>query len=641
MSRRLRVLFAVAVLGFVPALVLGGDDKPGAAAALKAAEETVRDRAWAQAAGELKKVREQWKDSPQAVEAWVLEVRALFLAGKAREAVDAGTEFLKIHGDKAFAGRMKGTMADAYGTLHAGADEAGVLRERGEFLTSTDARAKIAALYVALGDADFDGVKGTDDLGRPKVDKNFARAKDAYATALSVGVATTDLLRVRARLAEAFEAVNDFSNAIAVWDALMKGTDYAPGADRETWMVGRGRARLRAGQMPDARKDLKDALAAYPSGKRHLEILRLLAEERFAAAGGPEGDLAFDEGVAFLSRAISEHRDDKDAPEVQKSLAMAYDARGRHQKAAGEWRGLVERFPTHADAPQWRTALAESLHAAGQFDVAITEWKAYLSAYPNDPQWQAVQARIVSARFEKGQALKEQGDVDGAIAAWKGFAEEFPTDGRSALALTEAGLLLAGRKDFDGAITLWRGVVGRYAGDGQAPRAWLLVAKTLEDDLARLEDAVKEYEALVAKHAGTPFGQEATGRLARLRGKHLEVRGERVIGSGESAVLHVASRNMPTLKVKVFKLSLEDYFRRKHTVAGVENVQVEIVKPDLTAEWKLEPYAPFALATADRLVPTAGPGAYVVVVSDDEARKQYPNGWKSLKPYLRMVPQPK
>ena len=224
----------------------------------------------------------------------------------------------------------------------------------------------------------------------------------------------------------------------------------------------------------------------------------------------------------------------------------------------------------------------------------------------------------MTARFEKAVALREQGDDDGAIAAWKSFAEEFPTDGRAALALVEAGVLLAGRKDFDGAIALWRGVFGRYAGDGEAPRAWLLLAKTLEDDLGRLDDAVKEYEALVAKHGGTSFGQEAAQRLARLRGKHLEVRGERVIGSGEPAVLRVASRNMPTLQVKVYKLGLEEYFRRKHSVAGVENVQVEIVKPDLTAEWKLEPYVPFALATADRAVPTAGPGAYVVVVSDDD-----------------------
>jgi alkyl hydroperoxide reductase subunit AhpC len=31
----------------------------------------------------------------------------------------------------------------------------------------------------------------------------------------------------------------------------------------------------------------------------------------------------------------------------------------------------------------------------------------------------------------------------------------------------------------------------------------------------------------------------------------------------------------------------------------------------------------------------------VPAVSDDEARKTYPQGWKALKPYLRIVPQPK
>ena len=28
-------------------------------------------------------------------------------------------------------------------------------------------------------------------------------------------------------------------------------------------------------------------------------------------------------------------------------------------------------------------------------------------------------------------------------------------------------------------------------------------------------------------------------------------------------------------------------------------------------------------------------------VSEDEAKKTYPNGWKSPKPYIRIVPQPK
>ena len=38
------------------------------------------------------------------------------------------------------------------------------------------------------------------------------------------------------------------------------------------------------------------------------------------------------------------------------------------------------------------------------------------------------------------------------------------------------------------------------------------------------------------------------------------------------------------------------------------------------------------------------PGQDVIIsgsVSDDEAKKIYPNGWKAPRPYLRIVPQPK
>jgi len=31
----------------------------------------------------------------------------------------------------------------------------------------------------------------------------------------------------------------------------------------------------------------------------------------------------------------------------------------------------------------------------------------------------------------------------------------------------------------------------------------------------------------------------------------------------------------------------------------------------------------------------------VPAVSDEEAKQKYPNGWKTVKPYLRVVPQPK
>src|SRR5689334_6766247 len=120
MRRRLAPLALVALLS-VPVLAVA-DDKPGAAAALKAAEAALSDKAWAKAAEALKGVRTQFPDAPEALEAHVLEARALLLAGKPKEALDAATAFLSAHGDDLWAGRMKATTADAYAALHSPED---------------------------------------------------------------------------------------------------------------------------------------------------------------------------------------------------------------------------------------------------------------------------------------------------------------------------------------------------------------------------------------------------------------------------------------------------------------------------------------------------------------------------------------
>jgi|GEM_PF-1769495 len=620
MARRPWLVASIVALAWFPRVVVADEAPPAAAKALREAQVPLRDRAWLPAAMALRAVREKFQGTPEAMEAWVLEARALLKADQARASLDTATAFLAAHGDAVWAGRMKATMADAYAKLAAPADEAKVLRERAEFLTGGDHRAKVAALYVALADGDFDGRDAKDDLGRPLKQKDFAAALAAYNQALLIGVAPADLLRVRARGAQAFEEVGNWAQAAAAWDRLVKDDPKGPGADPEAYVVGRARAQLRAGQRDDARKGLREALARWPQGARHLEVLTLLGEERLASRGDAkdEADLRarLDEGFGFLRQAIAEHRGDPATKAVQVRLAQALASEaGQLEASAAEWRGLAERFPGDADAPVWRNALAETLAAAGRFDDAVTEWKGFLSAYPNHALWQQVQEQIPAARFQKGEQLAAQDDPTGAVTAWRSFAEEFPTHPLAPQALLRAGALLRARKDHEAALAVWRGVTGRYAGSPEAPAAWLLVATTLEDDLDRLEDAVKEYEALLKAHPG--FG-DAVARLARLKGKHLEVRSERVVGGAEGAVLTVVTRNVPALKVRLYKLGLEDYFRRKQTIAGVDAIQVEIVKPDATSDWKVDPYAPFALVTAQRAVPTTGPGAYVVVAGDDD-----------------------
>src|SRR5688572_3629661 len=163
MRRRCRVAL-ITLVALLPPLFAVADEAPSAAQkALRAAQVALKDRDWARAASELRRVREAHASSAEALEAWVLEARALLLAGKARESLDVAAAFLEAHGDVAWAGRMKATMADAYAQLKAPADEVRVLRERADFLTGEDHRSKIAALYVALADQDFDGRDAKDD----------------------------------------------------------------------------------------------------------------------------------------------------------------------------------------------------------------------------------------------------------------------------------------------------------------------------------------------------------------------------------------------------------------------------------------------------------------------------------------------
>ena len=96
MRRRFALLPLVALSVF--SVLASADDNPGAAAALKAASSPLSDRDYAKAAVALRDMRAAFPASPEALEAWVLEARALLLGGRPQEALDAATEFLKANG---------------------------------------------------------------------------------------------------------------------------------------------------------------------------------------------------------------------------------------------------------------------------------------------------------------------------------------------------------------------------------------------------------------------------------------------------------------------------------------------------------------------------------------------------------------
>jgi len=629
MSIRRTLSLIVCSLLLLAALGASADEGADRRLALRKAQESLRDKDWRSATAKLHAFRTRHAGTPEALEAWVLEAQALLEDGRAREALDATSDFLKAHGKDAWAGRMRHTAAAAYEKLTQHDKAAAVLHGLVDDATSKEARARIAALHVALADQDFEGVEEHDDLGRPVKKRNLPRALQSYARALAVGVSAREKTRVLENVARLFEEQRQFDKAADIWGRLLKDAGFAkrpipkemsskynPAVER--WLVGRGRSLLRAGKRPDARADLKAALAAPRQGPLHMEILLLLGEERLLASRAKGGDGAFEEGVDYIRRAILEHRDDAGAGAAQRKLAEAYEGRGQSERAAAEWRALIQRFPKDAFAPQARDRAAKALVRAGLYDEAIAEWNRFLAAHPANPLWKSVRENILRAAFDKGAALLKREDADSAVAAWRAFAAAHETDTRAPVALTMAANALRGQKDFDAALVVLKGVAGRYATSPQVPQALFLTAIILEDDLGRLDEAIRAYEIVIKKHGRTGQAGQARARIARLKQKHLQVRMDRVVAHGQPPVLRVETRNIETLRVRVYRLGLEEYFQRKGTLSGVENLQLEIVKPDWTSEWKISDYKAHELIAADRSVPVKERGAYVVVAGDDD-----------------------
>ncbi len=620
MTLRRLIVATCTTLALLVALDASADEGASRRAAFREAQEPLRDRNWKAAVAQLQAFRKAHAGSAEAREAWVYEADAFLRAGQPREALEAATDFAKRHGDDAWSGRMRHVAVAALEKLGQHKEAATALRALVDDATSLKSRAAIAALHAKLADRDFDGVELTDDLGRKQKHRNVAAALGSYRRALAIGVPALEKRRIQVRVARILEEQNQWAPAASAWDLLLREAGHkerpilaelpAPEAKRiRDWLIGRGRASLRAGRRPEARGDLK-AAAAWPVEDASVaEVLMLLAEERFQIAGaGP-----FDEGVAYLREALRTGG----AP-AQRKLAEAFERAGQLEKAAAEWRAYVQAHPKDDYAATARHRGAQALFGAGRFDKAIAEWNRFLSEHPTHPLWKQVRASIVTAAFAKGEARKAAEDPQGAIDAWRAFAQKYEDDPRAPQALFLAATAMRERKDHDAALTLLAGIAGRYEKTAHAPVARLMAALILEDDLGRLDDAIKAYEELIKRHGRSGEARQATARLQRLKQKHLEVRMERVLALGQTPVLRVESRNIEKLKVRVYRLGLEEYFTRKGTLRGVENLQLEIVKPDWTSDWAMEGYKPHHLLAADRPVPVTERGAYVVVAGDDD-----------------------
>ena len=66
---------------------------------------------------------------------------------------------------------------------------------------------------------------------------------------------------------------------------------------------------------------------------------------------------------------------------------------------------------------------------------------------------------------------------------------------------------------------------------------------------------------------------------------------ERVFRSDETPKIKLVTRNIESVTISAYKVDLETYFRKMHLARGVEGLDISLIDPDKTFEFKVPKYA--------------------------------------------------
>ncbi len=475
-------------------------------------------------------------------------------------------------------------------------------RGEAERLTGFLRKEEVAKVYLELA-----------DKAENKEPKDPARTAQFCDLALDLGLRPELARSIRLRAASALRAAGKPQDAAQRLSALVEELTIDQGKRKAMLLLGQS---LREASDPvRARATLRDLLALGKDAPEAADA----AYEIALTFGVP------DAATAQLDRAVQALRDLRATfPQHEKAriasylVARCYANAGRGDDAL---RSIDEFLKQDGVSSLPEAALARALRgdvyfAQQKFEPALAAWRDYLAQHPAHAHWERVQRAIVDGEWSL--AIQPPKDDAAAFAAaterLRAFERAYPLDGRNAEGMCAIAAMLEKQEKFEDAKAEYQRCVSKHPGRDWSSRAQHAIGRLLETKLADYDAAIAAYRAVT----WGPMQQDAQIRIATLSRKSLRVHTERVFRSDEKASFQLVSRNIETLRVRVYRLQLEDWFRATRQAGRVHELDIEVIAPDITFDSAVADYV--RCRETDRAVeiPASGPGAYVVKVDDKE-----------------------
>lgn len=580
-----RYLAAVAIVAFSAVVASGATPKVPEAvgramqdrnydAALKAIDEAVKD-----------------KDAAQDYLAY-LKGRALHLAKKYDDAVAAFDAMSEKFPKSEWARRArfaKGLSLARRGNFLKAEQ---VYRAEAEYLLSLDRKQELADIYLEFADAYFKPAK-------EETKPDYAKAREFYQNALEVGPKPEKQIEIELLIAQCYQKLGDNNEAVKRYQKFI--TDHAGHAREIEARFRLGESFLAAGNMLEARRTWQDSLTLHKDAKSERLPEAMYNISLTYNIPSPSDKEQLDLGVAALKAFAEKYPEHKLAAQAHLRIAQSYHNFGRHEDAVKHLKTFLAdaRYAKSDEVPDARQLLGLAYKVQGKFDEALAAWADFLAKHPTHQAWSNVQRELVNTEFAKAHARFIEKQYDKARELWTAFLAKYPLDERSRGILYRFGQMNYAEEKWDAAIADWRRLVSKYPDTDEASQAQFMIALVYEEKLGKLDEALKEYK----KTTWGSFKARSEQRVARLTAKDLQIATERVFRSGETPAIKLTTRNIDAVTVRVYSVDLETYFRKMHLSAGVEKLDIALIDPDKTFEFKIPEYKEYQKSEHQVAVP--------------------------------------
>ncbi|HHI81157.1 MAG TPA: tetratricopeptide repeat protein [Planctomycetes bacterium] len=528
-----------------------------------------------------------------------LAANALLASGRYGPATERFEALLKDFPQGRYAALARFGKAAAKERSHSFEPAARIYKEELRRLLDPARRMELAKVYLSFV-----------DRALKRIPKDYRTAIQFLDLTRGLGLPDKDTLSFERRAAALAMEAKDYRQAVQRYQLLYQ------------------RIQRREGKKSAGFERLQYAKALIRAGS-NLAGARLVLETLLREGQEPKADLHFELGLALeklrvwnradeeFSTFVQSYPKDKRAPAALLKAARARAASGRLPEALRALSRLSEGYGDQApdliaDAAALRGSWLQSM---GRYDEAIAAWKSFLSRFPSHPKWREGQKAIINLEYAKALAARDKGKehFDEAKTLFLSFVQRHPLDGRNPGIYILLGKMEEERKQYDDAKKLYRDCERRFRGTSQASEAAYRYALILETKEFKLAEAAKAYEKVTGR-----WSWAAKNRLRALRSKTLVVKTERVFRTDEKPVLLVRSRNVKTLRLRLYALDFEDYFRGTMGAKGISSLAIEAIAPDRSIEWKVKDYEDYREFENKIPMPGGKAGAWVVKVDDGE-----------------------